>query len=75
MNASHFEDMFEDLEEEWMERYAEIFSEDQIRALSEMIKESMITCMNSMPMDGYEEDEDLDEVDEDDEEDGEEEDE
>jgi threonine synthase len=78
MDLEHFDDMMDQLFEDWAERYEDIFNEDQIKALSEMLAEAFKTCMTSMGMDeDYDEDEeefDDDDQEEEDEDDDEEED-
>ncbi len=73
MDLEHFDDMMDQLFEDWVERYEDIFNEDRIKALSEMLAEAFKTCMTSMRMDeDYDEDEK--EFDDDDQEEGDEDD-
>lgn len=60
MDLDHFDDMMDQLHEDWIERYEEIFNEDQIKALSEMFAEAFKTCMSSMGMNDECEDDDED---------------
>jgi hypothetical protein len=50
MDMEYMGKMMDELQQDWMEKYDEIFNEDQINAIGEMILQAMNTCMESMCM-------------------------